>query len=84
MFGLLGFVFVLLIVGGLFDSMEYRYCGRVMNDYRLLFYLFGIIMVLVFLFVVWMFEFMYDEVENKEFGEYIGIIKEILILLFKF
>lgn len=55
-----------------------------MNDYRLLFYLFGIIMVLVFLFVVWMFEFMYDEVENKEFGEYIGIIKEILILLFKF
>lgn len=84
LFGSLGFAFASLAVGGLLDSTEYRYCGRVMNDYRLLFYSFGIIMALVFLFAAWMFEFTYDEAENKELGEHTGTTKEILTLLLKF
>ncbi|PFX27580.1 major facilitator superfamily domain-containing protein 6-like [Stylophora pistillata] len=84
LFGSLGFAFASLIVGGLLDSTEYRYCGRVMNDYRLLFYSFAIVMALAFVFAAWMFEFTYDEAENSEHGENIGSTKEILTLLLKF
>lgn len=64
LFGLLGFVFVLFVVGGLFDMIEYWFCGWVMNNYNVLFYMFVIIMVIVFIFVVWMFEFIYDEKDS--------------------
>ena len=60
LFGSLGFAFGSLIVGGLLDSTEYRYCGQVMNNYSVLFYSFATVMVIAFVFGAWMFEFTYE------------------------
>ena len=84
LFGSLGFAFASIIVGGLLDSTEYKYCGRVMNDYNMLFYSFAIIMALAFVFAAWMFEFTYEEVGNNEDGDNNDTTMEILTLLLKF
>lgn len=83
LFGSLGFAFASLIVGGLLDTTEYRYCGRVMNDYNILFYTFAVIMALAFAFAAWMFEFTYDENSNTN-DEHNSSVKEILTLFLKF
>lgn len=83
-FGSLGFAFGSLIVGGLLDSTEYRYCGQVMNNYNVLFYSFAIVMAIAFVFGAWMFEFTYEEAENSKNGENNGSTMEILTLLLKF
>ena len=84
LFGSLGFAFGSLIVGGLLDSTEYRYCGQVMNNYNVLFYSFAIVMAIAFVFGAWMFEFTYEETENDKSGEDNGSTMEILTLLLKF
>ena len=83
LFGSLGFAFASLIVGGLLDTTEYRYCGRVMNDYKILFYSFAIIMAIAFVFAAWMFEFNYDESSDSG-DKNKSNIREILTLLLKF
>lgn len=55
-----------------------------MNNYNVLFYLFVIVMVIVFVFGVWMFEFIYEEFINGKNSENNGFIMEILILFLKF
>ena len=84
LFGSLGFAFGSLIVGGLLDSTEYRYCGQVMNNYNVLFYSFAIVMAIAFIFGAWMFEFTYEEPTNSKNGENNGSTMEILTLLLKF
>lgn len=84
LFGSLGFAFGSLIVGGLLDSTEYRYCGQVMNNYNVLFYSFAIVMAIAFVFGAWMFEFTYEEAEDSKNGENDGSTMEILTLLLKF
>ncbi|XP_068741089.1 major facilitator superfamily domain-containing protein 6-like [Montipora capricornis] len=81
LFGSLGFAFASFVVGGLLDTTEYRFCGRVMNNYNVLFYTFAIIMAIAFIFAAWMFEFTYDEDSH---GQNNGSTKEILTLLVKF
>ena len=83
LFGSLGFAFASLIVGGLLDTTEYRYCGRIMNNYNMLFYTFAVIMALAFVFAAWMFEFTYDETSNCN-DKNNSTIREILTLLLKF
>lgn len=82
LFGSLGFAFASFIVGGLLDSTEYRYCGRVMNNYNMLFYSFAVIMAVAFVFAAWMFEFTYEEDGNSKNGS--DDTMEILTLLLKF
>ena len=84
LFGSLGFAFGSLIVGGLLDSTEYRYCGQVMNNYNVLFYSFAIVMAIAFIFGAWMFEFTYEEPTDSKNGENNGSTMEILTLLLKF
>lgn len=84
LFGSLGFAFGSLVVGGLLDSTEYRYCGQVMNNYNVLFYSFAIVMAISFIFGAWMFEFTYEETTNSKNGEKHGSAMEILTLLLKF
>lgn len=84
LFGSLGFAFGSLIVGGLLDSTEYRYCGQVMNNYNVLFYSFAIVMAIAFVFGAWMFEFTYEEPTNGKNSENNGSTMEILTLLLKF
>ena len=69
LFGSLGFAFASLIVGELLDMTEYKYCGRVMNNYNILFYSFAIIMALTFVFAAWMFEFTYEDVSDDSDGK---------------
>lgn len=82
LFGSLGFAFASLIVGELLDMTEYKYCGRVMNNYNILFYSFAIIMALTFVFAAWMFEFTYEDVSDDNNGK--SSTKELLTLLLKF
>lgn len=84
LFGSLGFAFGSLIVGGLLDSTEYRYCGQVMNNYSVLFYSFAIVMAIAFVFAAWMFKFTYEEVGDSKNSENNGSTMEILTLLLKF
>jgi len=84
LFGSLGFAFGSLIVGGLLDTTEYRYCGQVMNNYNVLFYSFAVVMAIAFVFGAWMFEFTYEEAENDNNGKANGSTMEILTLLLKF
>ena len=83
LFGSLGFAFASFLVGGLLDTTEYRYCGRVMNDYNILFYTFAIIMAIAFVFAAWMFEFTYDQTDTRN-DKNSSTTKEILTLLLKF
>lgn len=83
LFGSLGFAFASFVVGGLLDMTEYRYCGRVMNDYNILFYTFAAIMAVAFVFAAWMFEFNYDETGSSN-DKNNSTTKEILTLLIKF
>lgn len=82
LFGSLGFAFASLIVGELLDTTEYKYCGRVMNNYNILFYSFAIIMALAFVFAAWMFEFTYEDVSDDSNGK--SSTKELITLLLKF
>lgn len=84
LFGSLGFAFGSLIVGGLLDSTEYRYCGQVMNNYNMLFYSFAIVMAITFVFAAWMFKFTYEGAGDSKNGENSGSTMEILTLLLKF
>lgn len=84
LFGSLGFAFGSLIVGGLLDSTEYRYCGQVMNNYNMLFYSFAIVMTITFVFAAWMIKFTYEEAGESRNGENSGSTMEILTLLIKF
>ena len=83
LFGSLGFAFGSLIVGGLLDSTEYKYCGQVMNNYNMLFYSFAIVMAIAFIFAAWIFKFTYEETGDSKNGEN-GSTMEILTLLLKF
>lgn len=83
LFGSLGFAFGSLIVGGLLDSTEYKYCGQVMNNYNMLFYSFAIVMAITFVFAAWIFKFTYEETGDSKPGEN-GFTMEILTLLVKF
>lgn len=64
LFGSLGYATASFIVGALLELTRYTYCGKSMNDYNYLFYIFAVVMALTFIFGALLFEFNYDDEEN--------------------
>ena len=65
LFGSVGFAAASFVVGGLLDTTQYEYCGRLMNNYNPLFFTFAAVMVIAFIFGAWIFEFDYNEVADS-------------------
>ena len=85
LFGSLGFAFASFVVGALLDTTEYRYCGRVVNNYNILFYTFAVIMTLAFIFAAWLFKFTYDETDvDKTAGKTMGTLTVFLKFQYAF
>ena len=82
LFASVGLAFTSFVVGELLDTTEYQFCGRVMNNYDLLFYIFAVTMAIAFVFAAWMFEYTNDEIDNH--GGENSSMKEILTVVIKF
>ena len=69
LFGSVGFAVSSFAIGGLLDSTQYKYCGRQMNNYNVVFYFFAAVMASAFLLAAWAFKFDYEDDESTAEAE---------------